>query len=62
MEVIVKRRLLWARTKADEWIMPGDEEVSMPPEGYAVSFMPFHEHRLVVPPPFLGGATAPLWH
>jgi hypothetical protein len=55
MEVIVKHGLLWARTKVNEWIVPGDEEVSMPPEGYAVSFMPFHERGLVVPPPFWGG-------
>jgi hypothetical protein len=50
MEALVKRGLLQARTKANEWIMPSDEEVPMPPNGYVVSFVPFHEHGLTVPP------------
>jgi hypothetical protein len=29
--------------------VPVDEEVLMPPDGYVVSFVPFHEHGLVVP-------------
>jgi hypothetical protein len=50
MEVLVKRGLLQARTEVNEWIVPGDEEVSMPPDGYVISFMPFHERGLAVPP------------
>jgi hypothetical protein len=49
MEVLVKRGILQARTEVNEWIVPGDE-VSMPPDGYVISFMPFHELGLAVPP------------
>jgi hypothetical protein len=38
----------------------GDEEVLMPPDGYVISFVPFHERGFAVPPPFLLGAIAPL--
>jgi hypothetical protein len=50
MEALVKRGLLWVRMEANEWIMLGDEEVPMPPDGYVVSFVPFHERELAVPP------------
>jgi hypothetical protein len=50
MESLVKRGLLPARTEALEWVVPGDEEVSAPPDGYVVSFTSFHERGLVVPP------------
>jgi hypothetical protein len=50
MEALIKRGLLQVRTKVHEWIMPGDEEVPMPPAGYVISFMPFHERGLMVPP------------
>jgi hypothetical protein len=50
MEALVKCGLLRVRTEANKWIVPGDKEVPMPPDGYVVSFMPFHEHGLVVPP------------
>ena len=33
-----------------EWIVPGGEDVPSPPNGYIVSFVPFHER---------GFATAP---
>jgi hypothetical protein len=62
MEVLVKRGLLQARMEANEWIVPGINEVSMLPNGYVVSFMPFHERGLAIPPSFLSGATAPLRH
>jgi hypothetical protein len=55
MEVLVKHGLLRSRTKANEWIVPDDEEVPMPLVGYIVSFMPFHKRGLAVPPPFLSG-------
>jgi hypothetical protein len=50
MEALVKRGLLRARTQANEWIVPDDEEVPMPPDGYIVSFMLFPDRGLVVPP------------
>jgi hypothetical protein len=50
MEALVKRELHQARMKVHEWIMPDEEEVPMPPDGYIVSSTPFHEHGLAVPP------------
>jgi len=39
-----------------EWLVPSCEDASAPPESYIVSFMPFHERRLTVPPhPFFKG-------
>jgi hypothetical protein len=32
-----------------EWILPGDEETSLPPDCYIISFMHFHKHGLVIP-------------
>jgi hypothetical protein len=58
MDTLVKHGLLQAKTEADEWVMPGDEEVSKPPDDYVISFVPFHEHGLMVPPPILLGAIA----
>jgi hypothetical protein len=52
MKALVKRGLLRARMEANEWIMPGDKEVPMPPDGYVVSFVPFHERGLAAPPRF----------
>ena len=33
-----------------EWIIPGGEDVPLPPDGYIVSFIPFHEQGFVTPP------------
>ena len=33
-----------------EWLVPGGEDVPMPPDGYIVSFAPFHEHGFAIPP------------
>jgi hypothetical protein len=33
MEALVKCGLLWVRMKVNEWIMPGDKEVLMLPDG-----------------------------
>ena len=33
-----------------EWLVPGHEVVSMPPDGYIISFAPFHERGLTIPP------------
>jgi hypothetical protein len=50
MEALGKRGLLRARTEVNEWIMLGDKKVLMPPDGYVISFVPFHERGLAVPP------------
>jgi len=55
MEGLVKR-ILRGRTNAAEWLVPGHEEVLAPLDGYVISFTPFHEHGLMIPPhPFLRG-------
>ena len=61
MEGLIKHGLLRRRTDAAEWLVPGHEDAPAPPNGYIVSFVPFHERRLVVPPhPFFLGSAAPL--
>jgi hypothetical protein len=51
MEGLVKKGLLCARTAMNEWIIPDNEDEPMSPNGYVVSFVPFHEHDLAMPPP-----------
>ena len=56
MEGLIKHGLLCGRTDAVEWLVPSHEDTPAPPDGYVVSFVPFHEHGLVVPPhPFIQG-------
>ena len=56
MEGLIKHGLLRRRTNAAEWLVPGHEDTPAPPDGYVVSFAPFHERGLVVPPhPFFQG-------
>ena len=56
MEGLIKRGLLHGRTDAAEWLVPGHEDEPTPPDGYIISFAPFHQHGLVVPPyPFYQG-------
>jgi hypothetical protein len=50
MEGLIKHDLLPTRTKALEWVIPGDEEVPAPPDGYVISFIPFHERGLTASP------------
>ena len=50
MEGLVKKGLLHARTAAMEWIVLGGEDVPSLPDGYAVSFIPFHERGFATPP------------
>ena len=33
-----------------EWLVPGHEEVPALPDDYIVSFTPFHERGLMIPP------------
>jgi len=43
-------------THAVEWLVSGREDAPAPPDGYVVSFTPFHERGLVIPPhPFFQG-------
>ena len=49
MEGLVRRGLLYARTAAEEWRLPGKEDVPSPPDGYVVSFVRFHEHGFATP-------------
>ena len=54
MEGLIKRGLLHGRTKVVEWLVPSREEAPVPPDGYVMSFAPFHERGHVIPPhPFL---------
>ena len=50
MEGLVKKGLLRARTPAAEWLVPGGKDAPSPPDGYVISFVPFHERRLAMPP------------
>ena len=50
IEGLVKRGLHRGRTNAAKWLMPGHEEVPAPPDGYIVSFAPFHECGFTIPP------------
>jgi len=50
MEGLVKKGLLYARTVVMEWIVSGGKNEPSPPNGYVVSFVPFHERGLVTPP------------
>ena len=33
-----------------EWLVPSREDAPASPDGYIVSFAPFHEHEIMVPP------------
>ena len=50
MEGLIKHGLLRGRTDVAEWLVPGHEDAPAPPDGYIVSFAPFHKCGLVVPP------------
>ena len=49
MEGLVHRDELRAWTSAEEWLLPGNEDSSSPPDGYVVSFAHFHERGLTTP-------------
>ena len=56
MEGLIKCGLLHGRTYAVEWLMPDHEDAPAPPDSYIISFTPFHERGLAVPPhPFFRG-------
>ena len=49
MEGLIHHGLLHARTSIEEWLLPSDEDLSSPPNGYVVSFAHFHERGLATP-------------
>ena len=49
MEGLVCHGLLRALTMTEEWLLPGEEDMSSPLNGYMVSFAHFHEHGLTTP-------------
>ena len=49
MEGLVHRGLLHARTSAEEWLLPSNEDSPSPYDGYVVSFAHFHERGLATP-------------
>jgi hypothetical protein len=49
-ESLVMHGLPPARTEVSEWVIPGDEEVLAPPDGYVITFTPFHERGLAALP------------
>ena len=49
MEGLIRRGLLRVRTSVEEWLLPGEEDLPSPPDGYVVSFAHFHERGLVTP-------------
>ncbi|CAN6337996.1 unnamed protein product [Urochloa humidicola] len=50
MDDLVARGLIPTRMSALEWHVPGNEKSPVPPEGYTVSFVPFHERGFCSPP------------
>ena len=49
MEGLVRHNLLHAWTVAEEWLLPGEEDVSSLPDSYVVSFTHFHECGFTTP-------------
>jgi len=49
LEGLVCRGLLCTQTTAEEWRLPGEEDMPSPPDGYVVSFARFHELGLTTP-------------
>ena len=49
MEGLVRSGLLRAQTSAEEWLLPGEEDVPSLLDGYVVLFVHFHERRFATP-------------
>ena len=49
MEGLVHRGLVRAWTSAEEWLLPDEEDLPSPPDGYIVSFAHFHERGFMTP-------------
>ena len=50
MEGLIKCGLLRGRTNVAEWLVPGHKDASALPDGDVVSFAPFHDRGLMIPP------------
>jgi hypothetical protein len=50
MEGLIMKGLLHTRVTGDGWLVPGNEDGPVVPDGYVVSFMHFHERGLASPP------------
>ena len=49
MEGLIHHGLLRMWTSTEEWLLPGDEDLPSPLDGYVVSFAHFHEHGFMTP-------------
>ena len=49
MEGLIQRGVLCAQTVGEEWLLPGEEDVPSPPDGYVVSFAHFQERGFATP-------------
>ena len=49
LEGLIRRGLLYARTTAEEWRLPDNEDASSPPDGYVMYFAHFHEWGFTTP-------------
>ena len=49
LEGLIRRDLFCARTTAEEWWLPGNEDAPSPPDGYVVPFAHFHERGFATP-------------
>ena len=49
MEGLVHHDLLRMRSSAEEWLLPKEEDLPSPPDGYVVSFVHFQERGLAIP-------------
>ena len=49
MEGLVRRGLLHVWTSVDKWLLPSEEDLPSPPDGYVVWFAHFHEHGFTTP-------------
>jgi len=49
MEGLIRRGLLYVRTLAKEWLLPGKEDIPSLSDGYVVSFAHFHVRGFATP-------------
>ena len=49
LEGLIHCGLLCPWTATEEWQLPSDEDVPLPPKGYVVSFACFHERGFAIP-------------
>ena len=49
MEGLINHGLLRAWALAEEWLLPDEEELPSPLDGYVVSFAHFHECGFITP-------------